>query len=211
MRLLDIHTHSVTDDGSIRIVDAAMRPLDSALCSVGVHPWKIVSGWEEQFACVKAGAVAEGVVAIGECGFDFINSRATKELQYQVFIAHAKLSEELCKPLVVHLVKGQELLLKAAKEIARTQAWIVHGFRGKPAQAAQLLAAGMYLSIGERFNPEAVAVIPSDRLFVESDESALPLLDIYSRIADARGCNVIGLLQDVAANALRCRLLPGDI
>ena len=211
MHLIDIHTHSVANDGNIRIVDAGTSPVGDTLCSVGIHPWKITGEWKCLFAEVKAKAAAQNVVAIGECGFDFVNSSASQELQYEVFIAHAKLSEELQKPLVIHLVKGQQLLLKAAKELSHVQAWIIHGFRGKPEQAAQLLAAGMYLSFGEYFNAAAVAEIPSDKLFVESDESVLSLFGIYNGIAAARECSVDELLQNVAANACRCRLLSKNI
>lgn len=211
MHLIDIHTHSVANDGNIHIVDAGMSPVGDTLCSVGIHPWKITGGWKEQFAEVKACAAAQNVVAIGECGFDFVNSSASQELQYEVFIAHVKLSEELQKPLIIHLVKGQQLLLKAAKELSHAQAWIIHGFRGKSEQAAQLLAAGMYLSFGEYFNAATVAEVPSGKLLVESDESVLPLSGIYNRIAAARECSVDELLQYVAVNVFRCGMLPKNI
>ncbi len=64
--------------------------------------------------------------------------------------------------------------------------WIVHGFRGKAELARQLLAAGMDISLGERFNSEAARVIPAERLHYETDCSSLPIEEIAARIMAAR-------------------------
>jgi TatD DNase family protein len=76
------------------------------------------------------------------------------------------------------------------KALNPKQSWIIHGFRGKPEMASQLTKAGMFISFGEKFNPESVQAIPVDRILVESDESAMPLAEIYLAIATAKGCEV---------------------
>ena len=124
-----------------------------------------------------------------------------------MFLMHARLAEATHKPLIIHLVKGQQLLLKAGKELRHTQAWIIHGFRGKAQQAQQLLSAGMYLSLGEHFNTTTASTIPAERLLIESDESTIPLHDIYARIAAARECSIEELAAQTTANALHCKLL----
>ena len=207
MQLIDIHTHSVKTDGNIHIADVGTDAIYNTLCSVGIHPWKISAGWREDFDRITGIAANGCVAAIGECGFDLLKSPATEEEQYRIFLLHAELSESLQKPLIIHLVKGQQLLLKAAKEFPHTQAWIIHGFRGKAQQAQQLLSAGTHISLGEHFNADTAATIPADRLFIESDESTMPLHDIYARIATARGCSVEELAKHITANALGCNLL----
>lgn len=207
MQLLDIHTHSVQNDGNIHIVDAGTGTTGDGLYSVGIHPWKISATWEEEFDKVAGIAASTNVIAIGECGFDLIVSPATEEEQYKIFLMHARLAEATHNPLIIHLVKGQQLLLKAAKELRHKQAWIIHGFRGKAQQAQQLLSAGMYLSLGEHFNITTASTIPAERLFIESDESTMPLHDIYAHIAAARECSIEELAAQTTANALHCKLL----
>lgn len=207
MQLLDIHTHWAKDDGNTHITDAGTGTAGNAPCSVGIHPWKISADWKEEFDKVAGIAASANVAAIGECGFDLIKSPATEEEQYRIFLLHAELSEATQKPLIIHLVKAQQLLLRAARELRHTQAWIIHGFRGKTQQAQQLLSAGMYLSLGEHFNTTAARIIPAERLFVESDESTMPLPGIYARIAAARECSIEELAAQTATNALQCGLL----
>ena len=60
--------------------------------------------------------------------------------------------------------------------------WIIHGFRGKPQLAQQLLNKGFYISLGEKFNPETVSIIPVDRLLFETDESPLNINKIIDNI-----------------------------
>ena len=203
MRLIDIHTHSLKSDGNLNIVDAGTQPIADTPCSIGIHPWKIDDSWEESFNTITELSANRNVVAIGECGFDLIKSNASEELQYKIFIAHAELAEYRKKPLIIHLVKAQHLLMKAAKEFPHTQAWIIHGFRGKPEQATRLLATGIFISLGALFNNETARIIPPDRLFIESDESTETLYDIYNRIATARGCSIRELVQTITANTLR--------
>ncbi len=71
------------------------------------------------------------------------------------------------------------------KELKPTQPWIIHGFRGKPQQAGQLLRAGFNLSLGPNFNPETARVIPSDRLHIETDDSPVTLKAVASAVQKA--------------------------
>jgi TatD DNase family protein len=68
--------------------------------------------------------------------------------------------------------------------------WIIHGFRGKPQLAEQALKAGFDLSFGEKLNEQSVRITPLENLFVETDESLLPIEQIYEKIASIRHCNI---------------------
>ena len=67
------------------------------------------------------------------------------------FEYQARLSVELGKPLVIHLVKAMSELLKLKQQIKPANPWIIHGFRGKPALAEECLRHGFYLSFGEKY------------------------------------------------------------
>lgn len=199
MILFDIHTHNKAANPATAILSSCSW-LPDRLISTGIHPWEIAGNHEEQLAVVKEAARHRNTIAIGECGLDFLKSTATPEVQEQIFIAHARLAEEYKKPLIIHCVKAFDRLIALRKIIVPQQPWIIHGFRGKPQQAAQLIKAGFHISLGENFNLESAKSIPADKLFIESDESRLPIADIYAAIAAARGFTLEELAEQIERN-----------
>lgn len=204
MQLIDIHTHTIR--GKASVFNNTTDSDTATICSIGIHPWEIDSHWQERIVKIEKRAADTNVVAIGECGFDLLKGTATADTQRAVFEAHVRISESNGKPLIIHLVKGAEQLLKAAKEIPHKQAWIIHGFRGKEEQAAQLLRAGFYLSFGEKFNSNTVKSVPLERIFIESDESNRPIASIYENIAQAKGISINELATAIKENATRCNI-----
>lgn len=200
MKFIDIHTHNKSKETAYTIFNCNGEPIDGCV-SVGIHPWNVDESWKERFQTIKELAKAPNVIAIGECGIDRVHPGAAPELQTEVFRAHIALSEELGKPLIIHCVKAYDNIIALHKGHKPTQAWIIHGFRGKPQQAEQLTRAGLYLSFGEHFNVESAKVIPADKLFIESDESSLPINGIYNSIAEARSISLEELIQQIETNA----------
>lgn len=134
---------------------------------------------------VEAAASDERIVAIGECGIDLLRGADIK-LQQELFMRHASLAERVGKPLIIHCVRAWGELLGAYRCIKPSQPWIVHGFRGGPALARQLLDAGMHISLGEHFNKATAAIIPDDRLHIETDCSTLPIGYIAEAVYQTR-------------------------
>lgn len=83
---------------------------------------------------------------------------------------HYELSETLRKPLILHIVKSFPEIIALRKQWKPTQPWIIHGFRGKPQLARELLAHGFHLSYGKKYNPASLAITPASRLLRETDE-----------------------------------------
>lgn len=203
MKFIDIHTHNISEETAYAIFNSNGEPT-TGCASVGIHPWDVDDNWEERFRTIRELAKAPDITAIGECGIDRAHSGSGLELQTEVFRAHITLSEELKKPLIIHCVKAVDNIISQYKECKPQQAWIIHGFRGKPQQAEQLTRAGLYLSLSEHFNAESAKIIPADRLFIESDESNTPIEMIYATIAAARECSIEELACQVSDNAERC-------
>ena len=122
------------------------------------------------------------------------------ELQLTVFKAQVRLSEEYGLPLIIHCVKAMDELLAVKKEFRPQQAWIWHGFRGKPEQAVQLLKKGFYLSFGEHYPDETMQTVPDERLFLETDNSSLDIEDILCQAARVRGVEVEALCEVIRRN-----------
>ena len=200
MKFIDIHTHNKSEETAYAIFNSNGEPT-TGCASVGIHPWDVDNNWKERFRTIKELAKVPDITAIGECGIDRAHSGAGLELQTEVFRAHITLSEELKKPLIIHCVKAFDNIIALHKECKPQQAWIIHGFRGKPQQAEQLTRAGLYLSLGEHFNAESAKVIPADKLFIESDESSLPINEIYNSVAQARNMSLEELILQIETNA----------
>lgn len=199
MEFFDLHTHNEAADSRYSILNSN-RAIEERYTSVGLHPWDITEDWEKEFLRITELAKSRNVIAIGECGIDKLKSTADIITQTTVFQAHARLSEETRKPLIIHCVKGIDEITRLYKELNPTQAWIIHGFRGKPQQAQQITGCGLYISFGEHFNAESIKATPLDRMFIESDESTLPIADIYSAIAKTKDVEVEALQQSISAN-----------
>lgn len=190
----DVHTHlNVPDSGcvDVRRIVSLRFPFESAvpagLFSAGVHPWDAAGVSDDDIT----GRLADFVVvnnasAIGECGIDRLCG-VSLERQMRIFTAQAELADRLSLPLVIHAVRGYADVVMLHRMMKPSVAWIVHGFRGKPHQAQELLAEGIFLSVGVHFNPELPNVLDCRRMFVESDVSDVPLVAIYDVVAEAWG------------------------
>lgn len=181
----DVHTHNLYA-GRRAIVNLSVAgeiPVEGCF-SVGIHPWDTKDVTSDDFERLCRLAADTRVVAIGETGLDN-RCGADISVQEEVFVSHARLGERLGKPLIVHAVGTFPRLIALRRSLRPSQPWLVHGFRGKPELAAELLRHGFDLSFGERFNPASVAVVPEERLFAETDTSALPIAIIRQRLTQA--------------------------
>ena len=161
--------------------------------SVGIHPWYLHNISAEDISLLELLCSDKRVVLIGECGIDK-NSTFSAEMQIPVFEKQILISERISKPLIVHCVGSFNELFVLRKKHQPTQRWIIHGFRGKPQLAEQILQSGCDISFGEKFNPESVRIVPFERLFIETDQSEISIEEIYHQIAAAKNCKIHELL-----------------
>lgn len=148
-RYTDVHTHDTSralDGDAIVSVEAGTTLLPGGTYSVGIHPWNtdrpVTLG---RLRALVAAARDPRVVAIGECGFDRLRG-GSPEVQRRLFDFHARLAEQTGKPLIIHNVRSTDELIAARRRHRPTVEWVIHGFRGHPQLAAQLLRAGFSLS-----------------------------------------------------------------
>ena len=214
MNVPDVHTHRPVPPGA-----TAIRSLEPGevlapahgYFSAGIHPWRIPKAWEEVMESLAVTAADPRCLAIGECGLDKARLKALPsgqrpaalDLQTAVFEAHIRLSETLGKPLIIHCVRAWGELLALHRQCKPGQAWVVHGFRGNRRVAEMLLAEGLYLSFGERYQADALRAVPDGRLFAETDESALPIGLIAENLARDRGDDPDELARILTANFRR--------
>ena len=174
MKIIDIHTHVMPQVPGTALVCIRCGPIPAGaleqghLFSAGLHPWDITGHDQEQFRNLEQLLSLPQVLAVGECGFDTLKG-PSHELQEQAFISQFELSERFAKPMILHVVRDFDSVIRLRKILKPTQSWLIHGFRGGPAQMNQLYANGILVSLGQKNNPQTLKEIPSDRLFLETD------------------------------------------
>ena len=201
---LNIHTHSSVhpDTEILSLSPVSLLENQGAIyASVGIHPWELTEANADALWEVLQKAVEDKrVVAIGECGIDKLKGPSL-DLQIALFKKEALLAEAHSIPLVIHCVKAFNELIRLKKEIKPLQPWIIHGFRGKLSLANDCIRHGFYLSIGTHFQEDALKAIPSDRLFIETDEADKSIEDIYQNIAQVRDMELEELKECINMNA----------
>ena len=203
MTITDCHTHREALHAVVNVPSHNFAPTDGIFYSMGIHPWEAGEADEVLWNRFVDAASSPRVVALGETGLD-ARRGPSLDVQRRWFERHVALSETLGKPLIIHCVGAFHVLLAMRSGLRPRQPWLVHGFRGKPTLGRQLLDAGLYVSLGFRFNEETARMVPDDRLLIETDDSGLAITDVAARLAAARRVPVASLLAQAttAATAL---------
>lgn len=184
---LDIHTHDPKRyRQAIVNIDPDMPMNPDGHYSVGLHPWD--SGRPDagnRIAAIEALARDPRIIMIGECGID-THRGAPIPRQIELLTQQAAIAQAAGKPLLLHIVGAFNEIIHLRQQLRPSEPWIIHGFRGKPQLAQQLLRHGFDLSLGQHFNPSTAAIIPASRLYTETDTSTLSIAEIRRRIDAAR-------------------------
>lgn len=200
--MFNFHTYHVDEEPCLLNVDTedllSSYP-EHVRLSIGLHPWRVKEDWQDAIASVRQAATREDVWAIGECGLDKVHGEALS-LQMEAFRAHIVIAEEVRKPMVIHCVRAFDELLMLRRELEAScvkeggneggqarqpQPWVIHGFRGKPEQAKQLMTKGLLLSFGHQYNLETLrsVFISSRPFYLETDDLHLSVRQIYGQVA----------------------------
>lgn len=219
---VNIHTHynnHIDNNEFVEIqnidVDNIVNVDVSHFYSIGIHPWNLKSQKFKNSEIQKLGDLESGCLgdlnflAIGECGLDRVCG-VDFEIQKEVFIKQIELSERIAKPLIIHAVRTYPDIISIRKETKAKQVWIIHGFQGNEQSAEQLLRyADIYLSLGDvLFKNEARAkqllrIIPTDRLFFETDVAERKISDVYEKAALLSGLEMDKLRNDIFNNFVK--------
>jgi TatD DNase family protein len=223
-----ILTVGLGEDSNPGAVESA-RAYDSVFASVGRHPngaggFDRAAAEELEQLCARP-----EVVAVGETGLDFYRDRAEPDEQRAAFSAQISIARSTEKPLIIHL-RDREGSEDAVSEAFRTLAEeadgvavILHCFSTGPSWAERAAERGWYCSFaGNLTYPkaetirEAAAVVPEDRLLVETDSPFLApqpvrgkpnqpanVVATAERLAEVRGVPYGELESTVEANAAR--------
>ena len=205
MKIVDIHTHLLPEESGTALVCIGCGPIpvgaleQGHLFSAGLHPWDVTGHDDEALRNLEKLLALPQVLAVGECGFDTLKG-PSHEMQEQAFIRQVELSERFKKPMILHVVRNFDSIIRLRKKLKPTQPWLIHGFRGGPEQMNQLFAHGILVSFGLKHNPETLRQIPSTRLFLETDGKAT-IVQTISLAATLRATSPQAIQYQITQNS----------
>lgn len=143
------------------------------------------------------------VVAIGEIGLDYYWNQENKELQKQAFMRQIEIANELSLPIVIHtreavmdtiqLLKQHEVILKGVFHCCPLNRELVK----------EALKLGFYISFAgpitfknSKNASEIIAMVPNEKMLIETDSPYLSPEPLRGRRNDSR--NVKYIAQKIA-------------
>jgi TatD DNase family protein len=161
---------------SLEALDLARR-FSNVHATVGLHPHEARHGVDTVLDLFD-GPVRP--VAVGECGLDYHYDHSPRDAQRAAFAAQIALAHELQLPLVIHTREAWSETFQLLDAEGAPERTIFHCFTGGPEEARGCLDRGAYVSFSGIVTfasatdvRAAAAVVPLDRLLVETDSPYL--------------------------------------
>ncbi len=194
--------------------------------AVGVHPHQAHECAEpgRASAMVEAALAANPhIVAIGEIGLDYHYDYSPRDVQRAVFEEQLALAARVRLPIVIHTREADEDLFRILEARAGSITGVFHCFTGSVDAARRALQLGFLVSFagivtfprGQNVR-EAAAIVPDDRLLVETDSPFLApvphrgkrnepawVVRVAEALADLRGVDPSAIDRLVTANFSR--------
>ena len=168
---------------------------------LGIHPLYVPTAQDDALAVLAQALQAHHadprLVAVGEIGLDYFVPQLTqspwREKQETLYRAQLKLARQYGLPVVLHVRRSADRLLKHLREVAgpggRWQG-IAHAFNGSEVQAQAFIKLGFKLGFGGAVTFERAhqlrrlaQTLPLDALVLETDAPDIPPHWLYTTAA----------------------------
>ncbi|MEM9155630.1 MAG: TatD family hydrolase [Cyanobacteria bacterium J06642_2] len=218
--------------GIVQLVHSCVKPSEFAqlqaiadrfpevFISVGLHPLDADDWTTEVAADIRNKARSDArTVAIGETGLDFFKAE-NEVIQREAFGTQIAIARELDLPLIIHCRDAAETAREMLRKAESTRA-VMHCWSGTAEETQWFVDLGCYISFSgivtfknAKTVKESAAMVPSDRLLVETDCPFLApvpyrgkrneparVLHVAEYLAELRNVSMIELAQQTTANA----------
>lgn len=184
--------------------------LKGNLFSVGLHPWHVKeSSLNDDLRLVDSRSNSDRVIAIGEAGLDK-SIEVPYNIQLDAFTEQIEIAKNRTLPIIIHCVRAYNELLSIRKNSGHKQPWIIHWFNASIEMALDLTRKNCYLSYGNILFQEntkgftTFQKIPLNRIFLETDDVDISILEIYKRAAELRKIPLETLEKQIVDNFKKC-------
>jgi len=218
---------------NFQVVRDLAHHVDGGAYALGIHPLYVRDARDEDLGLLRQAVVAAlddpRFVAIGEIGLDFfvsdIASGAARARQEHFYAAQLALAAEFGLPVLLHVRRAQDSVLKHLRRKPGLRGGIAHAFNGSAQQARGFIEQGCALGMGGAMTyPRALQIrrhatdIALDHLVLETDAPDIPpawlhepdrrnapheLPRIAQVLADLRGERIDHVQAATTATALR--------
>jgi TatD DNase family protein len=164
---------------------------------LGIHPLYVKHAADSDLQALQAQLTAHHgdprLVAVGEIGLDYfvpeLRTSPLAERQEHFYREQLKLARQFGLPVVLHVRRSADRLLKHLRDLARDKPWsgIAHAFNGSETQAREFLKLGFKLGFGGAVTYERAlqlrhlaATLPLDSLVLETDAPDIPPHWLYT-------------------------------
>jgi TatD DNase family protein len=203
---IDFHTHQKVFGSEVFAIQNVMVEKDDFLSkkyfSIGIHPMFInLQSIENQYFTIEKTLNQKNCLSLGEIGLDK-RSEVSIDEQIKIFSQQIKIAEQKEKPIVIHCVKAFSELISVKKNLKPKVPLVVHGFNNNENIFNSLLENGFYFSFGkailEKSNASRLILkTPIEKLFLETDDTEIPIEKIYSTAAQ-----LLAVEQDFLRNQI---------
>jgi TatD DNase family protein len=188
----------------------------------GIHPMYVSDATPDDLALLREYLKHQQPVAVGEIGLDFFIKHYDQASQEHFFIEQLKLAQEFNLPVLLHLRRAQDTVLKHLRQ-HKVRGGIAHAFNGSRQQADEFIKLGFKLGFGGAMTysrasklRELAATLPLDSIVLETDAPDIPpdflerglpnepqyLPRIAQTLAELRGLSVEEVARATTENAL---------
>jgi TatD DNase family protein len=219
--------------GNFETVRDLAHAVPGGAYALGIHPLYVGAAWDDDLAALRA-AVESAMndprfVAIGEIGLDFfvkeIASGEARDKQERYYAAQLDLAVEFHLPVLLHVRRSQDVVLKYLRRYHGRLCGIAHAFNGSEQQARGFVDQGFALGIGGAMTfPRALQIrrhaqqLGVEHLVLETDAPDIPpawlhapdrrntpaqVAGVARALAELRGSDAASIAAGTAATALR--------
>lgn len=157
--------------------------------ALGIHPLYLPATLEPELEALASALTRSAadihLVAVGEIGLDFfvpaLCTAGMREQQERLYRAQLQLAQQHGLPVILHVRRSADRLLKHLRDLSFTQGGIAHAFNGSAQQARAFLDLGFKLGFGGAATFERAlqlrrlaASLPLDAIVLETDAPDMP-------------------------------------
>ncbi len=193
-------------------METVCRAYPECAPAYGLHPLYIERHRDEDLLLLRQRLDDEQVVAVGEIGLDGFAAGLDSARQEQFFVEQLKLAREFDLPVILHIRRAQDQILKHLRRI-RVRGGIAHAFNGSPQQAGEFIKLGFKLGFGGAMTyPRALnlqrlaASLPLESIVLETDAPDIPPVSMRGQRNEpgkvAEVAQSLALLRDMDVTVL---------
>ncbi len=171
-----------SNDSNVAAMQLAGQHPGKLYSTAGVHPHHASDYDKKSDDIIRKCLADDRCVAVGECGLDYFRDLSPRAAQLDAFTAQLDIACDTGHPVFLHQRDAHDDFVEVLEGVLpKLSRAVAHCFTGEGESLREFLAMGLYIGItgwicderrGEHLK-DIVAIIPDDRLMIETDSPYL--------------------------------------